>query len=247
VKKFMSSLALASAGLLLVAGPASAGHEGAVYTGTLSEVASNDPGSPSGSVTLTVSEDGETMTAEITVSGMAPFPHAQHIHGIVEGDEVVASSCPTASADENNDGVVDVAEGAPSYGGIQVSLTTEGDTSPDSGLAVDRMPSGESYTYTRSGIPIPDALKPNLALLHIVIHGVDEDENGEITSVEDGAAVSSLDGGDGTLSREATLPALCGTLAVQATGAVQTGAGGTATDEHETLPGLGLRRCGESV
>lgn len=221
MRKALSSITLAGMTTLALAGPALAAHEGTGYESNLSEVASNDPGSPSGSGTLEVSEDGETMTVSIDATGLSALPHAMHIHGIVDGDDVVASSCPTSSLDENDDGVVDVAEGVPAYGSVQVSLTTEGDTSPDSALAVDRFPSGDTITYSRSGIPIPEALKPNLGKVHFVVHGVDEDEDGELTA--DQEERSSL---DESLPREATLPALCGTLTAVG-GTVQTGDGST--------------------
>lgn len=228
--RIMSLLAVSAMGVALFAAPASAAHEGSVYNADLGEL--NDSGA-SGSATVTVSDDGETMTVQVTTSGTAPFVHAQHIHGIVDGENVEASACPTASADANGDGVVDVAEGLPSYGGIQVSLTTEGDTSPDSGLAVERYPSGE-ISYTRSGIEIPDNLKPNLGKLHIVVHGVDENGDGELTMDQEERSSLTDD-----LPREATLPALCGTLSASAA-TVQTGLGGTAEDDGATWAALML-------
>lgn len=240
MKKVLISAALGVAALLISAGPATAAHEGAVYSADLGEL--NDSGA-SGTATVTVSDDGETMTVEVTASGLGlDGPHAQHIHGIVDGDTVSASSCPSSADDADGDGVLTVLEGAPKYGGVQVSLTTEGDTSANSGLAVERFPVGTTLSYTRSGIPIPDALKPNLGKLHIVVHGIDENGNGSLDL--DQTERSSL---DDSLPREATAPALCGTLTVQATGAVQTGAGGLATEDGSgtntvawSLAGLGL-------
>ncbi|MCB0964429.1 MAG: CHRD domain-containing protein [Acidimicrobiales bacterium] len=220
MRKITSAIAAAGAAALLFAAPASAAHEGSSYTADLQEL--NDSGA-SGTATVTVSEDGETMSVRIQASGLAlDGPHAQHIHGIVSGDEVSASACPTM-ADAGDDGVLTVAEGLPSYGDVQVSLTTEGDSTPDSALAVERFPGGTSIDYSRTGIPIPDALKPNLGKLHIVVHGIDENGNGMLDM--DQEERSSL---DESLPREATAPALCGTLAAQAQGPVQTGAGGTA-------------------
>ena len=40
-------------------------------------------------------------------------------------------------ADTNEDGFISTAEGVPFYGGIVHSLTTDGDVSPDSALALD--------------------------------------------------------------------------------------------------------------
>lgn len=248
--RLTTTLATAALGLAVLATPASAAHEGAVYTANLNQL--NDSGA-SGSATVTVSDDGETMTVQVNASGLAAFPHAQHIHGIVSGDTVEASFCPPASADANGDGVIDVAEGAPSYGGVQVSLTTEGDTSADSALAVERYPSGD-ISYTRSGIAIPDELKPDLGKLHIVVHGVDENDDGELTMDQEERSTLTDD-----LPREATLPALCGTLAATAS-TVQTGLGGAASSDGTTtgafvlggmlaLAGAGaaLRRRGEQA
>lgn len=229
---------------LLVPGAAFAGHGGTTYFANLSEL--NGSGA-TGAVTLELNDDASQATVQVNVVGFEDdLPHAQHIHGELTS----ANQCPTPDADANGDGVVDVAEGLPSYGGIQVSLTTSGDTSADSGLAVDRFPTGNA-TYTRT-FDISEDVSDSLADLHIVIHGVDENGNGEY----DGDARSSL---DDSLPREATLPAACGQLALSSagnagSGGVATGAGG-ATDTSTSTPlvalglagaaaagGLGLRR-----
>lgn len=223
--KILAAVGAMSLGTVLLAGPALASHEGSVYTGSLDEL--NGSGG-SGDVTLTVSEDGETMSLDVGASGLnLDGPHAMHIHGIVEGEEVLASSCPSMADDADNDGVLTVLEGAPKYGGVQVSLTTTGDTSPDSALAVERFPAGTSVDYSRSAIEIPQVLKPNLAKVHVVIHGIDENGNGTLDL--DQTERSSL---TDDLPREATAPALCGTLTVSAQGVIQTGAGGTATGSN---------------
>ncbi|MGH3650585.1 MAG: CHRD domain-containing protein [Acidimicrobiia bacterium] len=201
--------------------PAYGAHEGTAYEAQLEEI--NNSGA-TGEAYVEVSEDGETMSVDITASGFnLDSPHAMHIHAIVDGDNVTASSCPTMSADADGDGVVDVVEGVPFYGAVQVSLTTEGDTSADSALAVERFPASTELEYSRSGIAIPEALKPNLDKVHIVVHGLDENGNGTLDM--DQEIRSSL---TDDLPREATAPALCGELTAFAQGAVQTGAGGTA-------------------
>lgn len=214
---------LAAAALLLTAlgGTAEAVHEGAVYTADLGEL--NNSGA-TGQARIEVAEDGNTMTIVVTASGLnLNGPHAMHLHGIVNGEDVSASTCPTMADDADGDGVLTVAEGGPKYGGVQLSLTTSGDTSAESALAVDRFPSGTTVSYSRAGIPIPDNLKPNLAKLHVVVHGIDENGNGMLDL--DQTERSSL---TDDLPREATAPALCGTFAAAVTGPVQTGAGGTA-------------------
>ena len=122
-------------------------------------------------------------------------------------------------------------------GGIQVSLTTEGDTSPDSALAVERYPAGTEIEYMRGEIDIPDAVKPALANVHVVVHGIDENGNGTLDMDQEERSSLTED-----LPREATAPALCGELTAVASGAVQTGGGGTAETGMDTtaLAGLGL-------
>lgn len=246
MKKTLAVLGTAALGVSMLAMPAFAAHEGTTYEANLTSL-NGDNGSGTG--TIQVSEDGETMTVDIESSGLAELNtgdgeqigHAIHIHGIFEGDSLddepdglfAASSCPDSSADEDDDGVVSVAEGAPAYGGVQVSLTTEGDTSADSALAVDRFPVGTSVDYSRT-IDIPNAMKDSLSAVHFVVHGIDADGSGDISDDQD--RKSSL---DDSLPIDATAPAQCGTLTVASEGAVDTGAGGTATDTNSALV-LGL-------
>jgi hypothetical protein len=135
------------------------------------------------------------------------LPHAQHLHFGADA----RNECPNVFDDANNDLRINVAEGVPDYGPILKSLTTEGDTSPRSGLAVDRFPTTpkgvEKYERTISFAPgaVTRAIKGGKGV--IVIHGVDHNGNG--TYDFDGAGASEL---DPTLPAEATDPALCGVL-----------------------------------
>ena len=96
----------------------------------------DDPVAPPTTETATsslVSLNGETATGTVTFSltadefiarveleGADPdMPHAQHVHA--------SAACPTAAADTNSDGFIDILEGMPSYGGILVPL--DGDIS----------------------------------------------------------------------------------------------------------------------
>lgn len=265
MKKTLTTLALSALSVSLLAVPALAAHEGTTYSGTLNAL-NEETGS--GDASIEVSEDGETMTVNVNASNLdLDFVHAIHIHGIYDGDlsddpadgEFAASSCPTIARDtesavpdeEGPDGFISVAEGAADYGGVLVSLTTEGDTTADSALAVERFPAGTSIDYSRD-IEIPNAMKDELAKVHIVVHATDTDDSGD-ESNEDGAQ-SSL---NPDLPFDATAPALCGTLSATSAGAVDTGAGGTATDSNSALVlGLGglalagavaLRRRGEAA
>lgn len=238
-RKFFTTMAAAGAFVALAAGPAAAAHEGTSYEGTLSEM--NGSGG-SGNVTVTVADDGETVGVALSASGLnLDGPHAMHIHGILEGDEIQASACPTMEADADGDGVIDTAEGIPMYGGIQVSLTTEGDTSPDSALAVERFPTGTQFDYNRTGIAIPEPVKPNIDKVHVVVHGLDENGNGTLDMDQETRSSLTDD-----LPREGTAPALCGELTAVAGGPLQTGGGGTADGgiNNAGAAGLGVLALG---
>ena len=239
VRRTTTGLAVAALGVALAAGPAAAAHEGTAYEGALGEL--NASGA-SGTASLQVSEDGESVTVSIDATGFdLDFVHAMHIHGIYDGEltdapdagEFGRSVCPDMSDDANDDGVLTVLEGAPKYGAVLVSLTTEGDTSAASALAVDRFPAGTEIDYERT-IELPEAMKDELAAVHVVVHGTDTDDSGDETA----DIPSSL---DPSLPVDATAPALCGTLTAVSSGAVQTGGGGTApVDGQGTGIALGL-------
>ena len=78
---------------------------------------------------------GNTITVTMAANGLLPDnPHAAHIHFGAEARH----ECPVLSDDKNGDGHLNTTEGGPAYGDIVVSLTKTGDTSPKSGLAIDR-------------------------------------------------------------------------------------------------------------
>jgi hypothetical protein len=157
------------------------------------------------------------------------FPHAIHFHGEPGGNNVCGPLNPGdegfEEADEDGDGFISVVEGVPAYGPVTVSLTTEGDTSPDSALAVDRFPDNDTLDYDRT-IELAPEVADNLSSLHVVVHAADLDGSGEIGTVD---IPSSL---DPELPIEATIPAACGQIV--STGVAhgpETGAGGTAQDD----------------
>jgi hypothetical protein len=135
------------------------------------------------------------------------LPHAQHIHFGADARH----ECPSVFDDSNHDHRLNVAEGVPAYGPIAASLTTRGDTSPASALAVDRFPTApkgkEHYDrrLTFSKAAVARAIKDGKGV--IVIHGVDYNGNGKYDFA--GAGKSEL---DPTLPAEATDPAICGVL-----------------------------------
>ena len=151
--------------------------------------------------------DGNFVTVTVTGKRFAPgLVHAQHIHG------PGANECPAIGADVNHDGLIDTSEGQPAYGPIVVSLTTSGDTSPDSGLAVERFPVADAngnYTYERKlavGTEIPAAVADHLTDFHVVSHGIDTNHDG---AYDFNKGPSDL---DPSLPQEATVPASCGLI-----------------------------------
>ena len=156
--------------------------------------------------TANLALEGDQLTTDIASEGLAPgLPHAQHIHGL----EQAMSECPTILNDQNGDNLVNTTEGEPSYGPILTSLTTEGDTSPESALAVDRFPVANedgTLTYDRT-FGVPANVADRLEDFAIVQHGVDLNGNGVYD--EEAAGPSDL---DPSLPQEATIPANCGVI-----------------------------------
>ena len=151
-------------------------------------------------------KEGRMLDTKIVTTGLAPgLPHAQHIHGMAQA----ISECPTLAADTNGDGLINTAEGLPSYGPIQVSLTTRGDTSPASALAVNRFPTAKYSAgllrYDRD-FSVSRKVARNLGKFAIVQHGVDLNHNGRY---DFSAGPSEL---DPSLPQEATIPANCGVI-----------------------------------
>ena len=252
---------LAAAGLVLAL-PGVAAAEDGQYTADLAGM--NGDG---GSATATIDLEGTTAAIDISGSGFFDgFPHAIHIHGEPGGDNVCPPLNPGDDGFEDATGqsladgtpIMSVADGAPFYGGVAVSLTTEGDTSPDSALAVERFPDSGSIDYSRT-IELPQDVADDLSSLHIVVHGTDLNDDGEIGPVEDEDGEEIPSSLDPELPIEATAPAACGQISFAGAAdgesvRVDTGAGGTAVDTTTrdagiagalglaALAALGLRR-----
>ena len=158
----------------------------ATYRATLSPT---NPTSARGEAVLT--QSGRTLKVHITATGLEPGgPHASHIHGLSDGSRSVESDCPTAAADTDDDGYVELAEGALSYGPIIVDFMN---IDPDEDGNVD-------FTTTVS-LSENSAATP-LNKRHIVIHGMSVPAVGEGTPGEV----------NGEPGYKAFLPVLCGEI-----------------------------------
>jgi len=226
-KKIAGAAFGAAAMLALAAGPAFA-------DGNVNANLKPNPGSGvTGSGTAMVQVTGNTITVTMAATGLlANQPHAAHIHFGADARH----ECPTLGDDTNKDGHLNTTEGAPAYGAIVVSLTKTGDTSPASGLAVDRFDTaaGGKISYERGSIQVsPDvAAAITKGQSVVVIHGVDYNKDGKYS----GDVKSDL---DPSLPTEATDPALCGALRVAPAGGMATGAGGAAGGTNTGMIALG--------
>lgn len=143
----------------------------------------------------------------VEASGLAPnLPHAMHLHGVVEGTD---EACPGPAQDADDNGFVTVVEGIPSYGGILTSLTTTGDTSPASALALTRFATADAdgNLYYKRNIRVSDDAYAEAGTVQVVVHGIDINGNG---AYDFEAGPSSL--GD-AFPLEGTIPVLCGGIA----------------------------------
>ena len=193
------------------------------------------PGSEvDGSGTAMVRVNGNSITVTMAAMGLLPNqPHAAHIHFGADARH----ECPTLDDDEDGNGRLNTTEGGPAYGPIVVSLTKTGDTSPDSGLAVDRFDTakGGKISYERGSIKVSGKVAKAIAdgQSVVVVHGVDHNDDGKYS----GKAKSDL---NPDLPTEATDPALCGALTTAPNGGMATGAGGSAAaGPNTTLIALG--------
>lgn len=156
----------------------------------------------------TIVFNGDDAHVSIDAYGLAPnLPHAEHIHfGAAARHE-----CPTVKDDTNVDFRLSTSEGLPAYGPIKKSLTTRGDTSPASALAVDRFPTAPmgAIHYDRTIEVASSRVMRNIENGNsvLVIHGIDYNNNGTYDFAS--AGKSDL---DPTLPAEATDPAACGVI-----------------------------------
>jgi len=161
--------------------------------------------------TSTVTVNGRTITVDVKAHGLVRnMPHAMHLHF----DRHSRHTCPTVRDDRNHDHRLNTTEGQRSYGMIKTSLTKRGDTSPRSGLAVNRFPTAphgriDYHRQIRVSQPLANAIMNGKVA--VVIHGVDYNNNHKYDLR---AGRSDL---DPKLPTEATDPVACGILKKQST------------------------------
>ncbi|GAA2731477.1 hypothetical protein GCM10009867_05200 [Pedococcus aerophilus] len=226
----IATVALGSAALLPFLGAGIAQAADGSTMATLRPVALNGVDA-SGTAMVTVK--GTKIDVTMAATGLLKdSPHAAHIHFGADARH----ECPKASDDKSGDGTLTTTEGGPAYGPVVVSLTKTGDTSPKSGLAVDRFDTapGGKFSYERGSITVSSELAQAVTdgQAVVVVHGVDHNGNGKY----DGATKSDL---DPKLPTEATDPAICGVLNAAPAGGMDTGAGGTSTPNNEGMLLLG--------
>ena len=196
--------------------------KGADKTITLTATLEELNGSGASGTATAIVRNQKIQHIEVHAKGLTPnAPHAQHIH---YGNQALME-CPTAEQDTNKDGRLTTVEGVPAYGPVVVSLTTTGDTTPASLLAVDRYPvaAGGVYNYSRDNIEftdvagtgyaggvgtakeIADSIRAGEGV--VVIHGIDYNGDGIYSLSAEGTSELNP-----ALPAEATDPAACGVL-----------------------------------
>jgi hypothetical protein len=222
-------MAITMVALMAVLGGAAPAHADTTVTARLRQ--SNHSG-VTGTATLTATDDGG-LRVVIHAQGLVPgVPHAQHIHGAMSGGHFM---CPTMAADTDGDGLLTNEEASGEYGNVFMALTTTGDASAASGLAVDRMPVADAsgrVDYDRTFTPdqVPDGLIEQLSEVHVVQHGIDVNDNGKYDKAGAGISTFAKNLGIPGVPEEATDPASCGMVTgamapMAPQGGVETGGG----------------------
>ena len=208
--------------LALVAGGASAayaGHDGnpsdrvADYRYSLGAIqpAAVPESRASGTTRITALPSGK-LRVIVEASGLSPnLPHAMHLHGVPGATADLGCPGPAQAGD---DGVVTVLDGVPFYGGILTSLTSTGDVSPASALALDRFAvadeNGDLY-YERTFTDVPGYT--DAGTVQVIVHGIDFDRNGMYAFNPEDPFASRSSSLSAAIPLEATVPVLCGGIA----------------------------------
>lgn len=199
-----------------------------------------------GRVVLTATDAG-ALEVHVRATGLLPGPHAQHLHGSLQGGEF---ECAGMDADADGDGWLTTEEASGEYGSAFLALTTRGDTSARSGLDLERMPLADeqgrlTYHRTIPAAEVPDRLLAQLSHMHVVQHGIDANGNGEYDLDALGESSFAANLGVSGVPEEATNPTSCGMVtgasaAHAPRGGVETGGGTGSPDASWPLAALGL-------
>ena len=226
--------------LLWCAAPASADRR------VLADLVEQNRSGAGGRVVLTATDEG-ALEVHIRATGLVPGPHAQHLHGSLQGGEF---HCASEESDADGDGWLTNEEASGEYGSAFLALTTSGDISPNSALDLERMPVADSkgrLTYHRviPAAQIPDELIAQLSHLHVVQHGIDANDNGKYDLEALGESTFAAGAGLPGVPEEATNPASCGAVTGASAGqmphgGVETGSGSTRGVESLPLAVLGV-------
>jgi hypothetical protein len=229
-KTLFKGLAVSGAAILAAAAfsPVVSAQTADASAGTTyqTNLAQQNKSNASGTASVTV--NGNNVTVSVRASGLsANLAHPIHLH--IGGNGV----CPTPAADTNKDGYVDAKESEPGIGPMKVSLTTNGDTSVNSALAVDRMPKADAkgdLTYNRTFALPSGVAAADMAKASVDVHGISGLFNDK--AKYDGDKKSEL---DNKVAFETTVPAACGKLTSNPTGGAATGVGSVSGIEAPAL------------
>lgn len=205
--RFAKAAGLLAATGLVWAGAPPAHAADAVYTATLQPLNAAIAGdNTTGKARITV--HGDKLTINIDVKGAPPnIEHWQHFHGFKDDQ---AATCPTAAADVNHDGAIDLIETGPTSGTTMVPFNA---APAAMDIPVDTYPKANakgSYNYTKTvSLKAMQAAfakafpgqKLDLDRRIILIHGVP-------ATTKLPASVASL----GPIPAAVTLPIACGKL-----------------------------------
>ena len=156
--------------------------------------------------------DGDSLTITTSVKGVAPsMMHLQHFHGFADNRNSV---CPTAAADTNHDGVIDIHETEPLVGVTMVPFTSDPVSMQIVTNTYPTAAADGSYRYSKtvSVAALDSAFKKtfndndlDIANRVVMIHGIPA-----TTKLK--PSVSSL----GDIPAQVTIPIACGKLVKQA-------------------------------
>ena len=209
INKTLITSAVALVASIGIGGTALAGHDSvkndkvAKYTYDLNAVQdASIPNSQAPGWTKIMVLPNGNVKVQVEASGLAPgLPHLMHLHDVLGA---ATSDCPAGTPGD----VVTVLDGAPVYGGIQLSLETQ----------IAGADGAISYS-AQFPADTPLAGDPLLTLASIagtaqvVVHGIDFDGNGEYAVNADDPFASQESSIAPGAPLELTAPVLCGGVA----------------------------------